>query len=151
MSNFINKHFRKSKCIKVIYFGEGKRNDIHYIIPKGSTITINEKSFVLNNNDFFIDRKNFVTFIFSHQRVEPINPNDVENLGEYDPALFDIALNSRIASEILDASKNKADINIFLMVGLFIMIVGFAVVWYTLSEQISALQESLKPLLEVLQ
>lgn len=156
MTNFINKHFRKNQCVKVIYFGEGKRHSINYLIPKGNTVSLGDKSFILNNKEFSIDSKNFITYVFSYNRLEPIDPNAFEKISKdgkeiFDPAVFDSALNSRIASEILDASKNKTDINIFLMIAMFIMIVGFAFLWYTFNEQFNALNEALKPLLEVLQ
>jgi len=148
--NFINKHFRKSQCVKIIYFGEGRKHSIRYLIPKSDTISFDGKSFILNKKDFFIDNKNFITYIFSYNRIEPVDPNDAETLGKITPADLDVALNSRIASEILNASKNKTDINIILVIVIIVMIAGFVGVWYMLSEQINALQESLKPLLEVL-
>ena len=148
--NFINKHFRKSKCIKVIYFGEGRKHSIKYLIPKDNTVSFDGQSFIINKKDFFVDNKNFITYIFGYNRVEPIDPNNAETLGDITPADLDVALNSRIASEILNASKSKTDINIILVIVIIVMIAGFVGVWYMLSEQINALQESLKPLLEVL-
>src|SRR5690554_6589181 len=127
MMNFINKHFRKRECVKIIYFSEGKKHTIYYLIPKGNTITIGDKSFILNSKDFFVDNKNFITYVFSYNRLEPIDPNNFEKIAKegqeiFDPAVFDSALNGKIATEILDGAKNKADINIFLMIALFIMV-----------------------------
>ena len=148
--NWINKTFRKSKCIKVIYFGEGKKHNIHYVIPHDSVVKIGGKAFMLNQDDFFIDDKNFITYVFSFNRVEPIDPNNADTLGTITPADLGVALDSDVASQILSATKNKADINILLVVIMFLMVVGFIGVWYMLSEQIKGLYEILEPFRDVI-
>lgn len=148
--NWINKTFRKSKCVKVIYFGEGKKHTINYVIPHDSVVKIGGKAFMLNQDDFFIDDKNFITYVFSFNRVEPIDPNNAKTLGTITPADLGVALDSDVASQILSATKNKADINILLIVMLFLMVVGFGAVWYMLSEQIKGLYEILEPLRSVI-
>ena len=147
--NWFNKHFRKSKCIKVIYFGEGKKHYINYIIPNNSTVTMYGKTFMLNKEDFFIDDKNFVTYVFSFNRVEPVDPNNAETLGTITPEMLNVALDSNVASQILSATKNKADINMLLMVMIGVMILGFGALWYTLNEQIAGLYEILEPFRDV--
>lgn len=148
--NWINKHFRKSKCVKIIYFGEGKKHSINYVIPKDSIVKIGGKAFMLNQNDFFIDNKNFITYVFSYNRVEPVDPNNAERLGDITPADLGVALDSDVASQILSATKNKADINMLLIAMMFLMIVGFGAVWYMLSEQIKGLYEILEPFRDVI-
>jgi len=150
MQNWINKHFRKSKCVKVVYFGEGKKNSTYYLIPKDSTVHFEGKAFMINQDDFFLDNKNFITYVFSYNRVEPIDPNNAKTLGTITPANLSIALDSNVASQILSATSNKPDINIFLFAIMFLMIIGFGAVWYLLSEQLKSIYDILEPLRDVI-
>lgn len=146
MKEFINKKFKKSKCVKVIYFTEDKKQHTHYLIPKGQEITIKDKSFLINKDDFFLDPKGFITYVFTYIRLEPINPHDVKNYGETTPTDLSIALNSRVASEILSATKNKADINTLLIAMMFLIIIGFGVLWYLLSGDMQTIIERINQL-----
>jgi hypothetical protein len=150
--NFINKHFRKSKCIKVIYFAEGKKQITYYVIPDGKNITLkdHEKTFELNDKEFFIDPKGFITYVFSYNRVETVDPNNAETLGTTTPFDLETAIESKVASEILQATRNKADINIILLIVMAIIVIGFIALWYTTDQRFNELTDSLKPLLEVL-
>jgi len=152
MSNFINKHFKKGRCVKVIYFGEGKKQEVHYLIPRANTVRIKslEKAFVINDKDFFIDTKGFITYVFSYDRVEPVNPNNAKRLGTIDPADLNTAIDSRVASEILSATRQRADINVILFILIGVLVLGFLAIWYTTNERFDDLFEKLKPLLEVL-
>lgn len=150
MIDFINKHFRKSKTIKIIYFGEGKKHVVRYLIPKDNVISFSGKAFLLNQNDFFVDNKNFITYVFSYNRVEPIDPNDALTLGNNTPANLAVALESDVATQILSATKNKTDINLILFLIIGITVLGLLAVWYTLSNQIKDLTELLQPLSELI-
>jgi hypothetical protein len=150
--NWINKHLRKSKCVKIIYFAEGKKQNTYYLIPTGKNVTIKgeKKTFELSDKEFFVDPKGFITYVFSYNRVETIDPNNADTLGTTTPFDLNTAIESQVASEILSASRNKADINIILLIVMGIMVIGFIALWYTTDQRFNELIDSLKPLLEVI-
>jgi len=152
MTNFINKHFRKHKCVKILYFVEGRKQEVHYVIPTGSGVRIKNHvtAFVLNDKEFFLDEKGFITYVLTYGRVEPVDPTNAENLGGLTPADLDVAIDSKVASEILQATKSSTDIQVVLFVFIGVMVLGMLALWYTTNARFDDLTETLRPITEVL-
>lgn len=150
MSNWFNKTFRKNVCVKVIYFGEGRKHKISYLIPKDSTVKIDGKAFMINKKDFFVDSKNFITYVFSFNRVEPIDPNRAKTLGTTTPADLGIALDSNVAEQILTASKGHGEFNLFMILLLVVMVLGFGLLYYLFTSELEKIYEILEPFKDVL-
>ena len=150
MSNWVNKHFHKTKSIKVLLFDEGQKQTAHYVIPSGNIVNIKRRgSYVLDKQNFFIDEKKFITYVFGQQSKQPTNPLREKDQGDYSPQELQVALESHVANEILNYSKKGMDINIVTLLLFVVMIVGFFLVYYTLSGQITDLKETLTPITEV--
>jgi len=146
MGNFINKHFRKSTCVKVILFDEGQKQTTHYVIPKKDGVVINGKRFLLNHEDHFLDAKRIVTFIYAHQNIEPLspfNPTNIKNKADYDPKMLNAAIDSEVARQIIQASQKKIDTGMLLIVLAVFMMMGFGFLYYTFNEQLTQIINTL--------
>lgn len=145
MGNWVNKHFRKSKTVCVYLFKEGQKVSIHYVIPKGDTVKIENKVFTLDRTTWQLNSKGFITYVFNHTNVEPINPYDVKNRAEFDPDGLHTAIESKVAQEILMYSKGKFDMGTAVILLGVVMLVGFGLLWYTLTSEIKDLEQIINP------
>lgn len=149
MGNFINKHFKKSKCVKVLLFDEGQKQTAHYVIPIGNTITIKKYgSFTLDRKSYFLDEKRVITYVFNRRNVEPINPFNMEDRAMFNPDEFTTAIDSHVADEILNHSK-KMDIGIMNVITIMLMLIGFGLLYYTFTTEIKKVQPIVIPTEEV--
>ena len=150
MSNWINKTFFKSRCVKVIVYCEDKRIRTYYVLPdeNKTTVSIKEigKSFSIITDDGksrfqYIDINGFPTYLFNYDRLEPIDPMDAKNLGSRRPAEIAKALNAKIIQELFSSINSSLAGNtmFFLMMGL--MILGFGMIYYVFSQQLDELKQ----------
>jgi hypothetical protein len=145
MGNWINKHIHKKKAVKILLFDGAQKQTVHYVVPKDDTFTIKDKgSFKLDSKNYFLDEKRFITYTFSTKTVEPVNPFDIKDRVPFSPLEFTTAIDSKVASEILNYSKKSMG-DIGLMILGFLMIVGFATLYYVLNEQLAEINNKLQP------
>jgi len=142
MNNFINKTFYKHQSVKCLVVSEDHKISTYYVRPKANTITINTKTFQLDKDNFSIDKKGFITYIFSTKSIASINIHDVKS-SLITPETYNVGINSSVASEILNAVKPKFDTGMLMIIMLIVMIAGFGILWYMLSEQLNELKEAI--------
>ena len=148
MGNWYNKHFKRSKCVKVILIEEGRKQSEHYVIPKNTLVKIDNMQFQIDNQNYMIDNKKFITFIYNTRNIESINVainplQYMKNTDPYNPVSLNTVIDAKVGEEILKHSKGGMDnmMMFFLMIGL--MLAGFFVLYYTLGNEINALKEIL--------
>jgi hypothetical protein len=113
-----------------------------------NTVSLNGKTFTLDKDNFSLDKKGFITYIFSTKSVASINIHDVAS-SFITPEELNIAINSKVASEILNAVKPKIDTGLLMIIGLVVIVAGLGLVWYTLNEQISNLSQKIDQIMRV--
>lgn len=140
MGNFYNKYFRKHECIRFILINENHKLMNYYLIPEAETITINNQAYRLDKDNFYIDKKGFITYIGSTKTTAVVNIHNVL-ASTISPEMLAVGINSKVASEILNAVKPKVDIALITIIMLFVMVVGFGFLWYTITTELKTLYD----------
>jgi hypothetical protein len=149
MTRFQAKYFSKDKAVKAIIFSKDKRIKTYYANPLSNTITLNNKSYTINDNDWFIS-EGFPTFVYNDQSAEPQNPLKVKLQPVMSPEDFNVAISSKVAKEIFDASSNKLDSGTIGLILSFITLVGLGALYYVFNEKFTAMMQLLAEIREVL-
>lgn len=148
MSNWINKTFFKSKCVKAIIYCEDKRTRIYYVLPdeNKSTITIKElgKTFSIisdgNKRSQYIDTNGFPVYLYHFNRVEAIDPLDAKSLGTRTPAEVSKMLNAKIIQELFGAINANLSGNMMFILVIGVMVLGFGLIYYVFSKDLEAIK-----------
>lgn len=146
MGNWINKHLKKSKCVKVILVDEGRKQSEHYLIPKNSLVKIDTMQFQIDNENYMIDHKRYITYIFNTRNIESVNLavdpiTYMKNTEPYNPISLNTVIDNEVATQILKHSKTGIDNSMMIILMIALMMVGFFVLYYTLGNQIAELRE----------
>jgi len=112
MTRFTAKYFSKNTAVKAIIFTKDKRIKTYYTKPEGNTITLNGKSYTINDQDWFIN-DGFPTYIFNDSDAQPKNPLVNKNVPVMSPDDFNTAISSKVAKEIFDASGKGMDTELY--------------------------------------
>jgi len=129
MTRFTAKHFSKNTAVKAIIFTKDKRIKTYYTKPEGNTLTINGKSYTINDQDWFIN-DGFPTYIFNDSDAQPKNPLINKTVPVMSPDDFNTAISSKVAKEIFDASSKGMDTATLSLIISFVTLGGVAVVGY---------------------
>lgn len=149
MTRFQAKYFNKDKAVKAIVFSKDKRIKTYYALPSSNTITLKNKSYTINDEDWFIS-DGFPTFIFNDTSAEPQNPIKAKLEPVMSPEDFNVAISAKVAKEIFDASNSKMDPGTLGMILSFITLIGLGALYYVFNEKFSAMMQLLSEIREVL-
>jgi len=143
MSNWWNKNIRKSKAVKLLIHYPDHRVQTHYVIPKGEYVIIEKKSFMIDKDHVFYDEKNFPTFMFKFDDIQPINVLNNNAKPIKDPVELYTQAESKLMQQFVMGMGGGIDLQtialVVSIVGLFVM--GFGL--YTLYNEINKLQDVL--------
>ena len=144
---FYNKK-RKQNQVKAIVFESDKRVRVYYRVPKDNNITIGNKTYIINNVDFYLDSNSYPTYTYRFDSTEPINPMDNKK-SILTPDYYNTAINNKVARDIFEASNKGMDINIgVLLSGL--AFVGVLVVWYLLDDKMTGMASKINELYDII-
>jgi hypothetical protein len=149
MTKFSANWFNKKTAVKVIIFSKDKRVRITYVNPQNSTLTAFKKTYTLNDNDWFIS-EGFPTYIFNDVDSEPQNPLNprVRSLMSADD--FNVAISSKVARDIFEASKGGMDGGSLGLILNIITLIGVAVIGYLTFDNFAVLSERITEIREIL-
>lgn len=140
------KSFRKDELVHAVVYTGDRRVRNYYRTPSGQEIKILNKTFLINDKDFFLDKDSIPTFTYHINRTDPIDPFDTKK-SVMSPEYYDIAINNKVAKDIFASTKTKMDIaQVTLFISIFALI-GIAAVGYLIYEQgniINEMREALR-------
>ena len=149
MTRFSAKYFNKNKAVKAIIFTKDKRIKTYYTNPEGNTLTINGKSYTINEQDWFIN-DGFPTYIFNDSDAQPKNPLNNKTVPVMTPDDFNTAISSKVAKEIFDASGKGMDYATISLITSFVTLLAVGVVGYLLTTNFESLSTTVNEIREVL-
>jgi len=149
MNKFSATYFHKKTAVKVILFSKDKRVRVAYVNPLNNTLTAFKKTYTLNDSDWFIS-DGFPTYVFNDLDSEPQNPLNpkVRSLMSADD--FNVAISSKVASDIFEASKAGMDSGTLGLVLNIITLLGVAVIGYLTFDNFAVLSERITEIREIL-
>lgn len=150
MKNWINKHFRKGQCVVAMVYSQDRRAKLHYIIPKNDTITINNHSWMLSENDMFL-YKGIPHYVLTTKNAEPVKINPLNEDNTYKSAKdYNTAISSAVAREIFLSTKRGFDSGVLSLILTGVLLVAFIFVAYTGSNILTELQTKITEIRELL-
>jgi hypothetical protein len=149
MTKFSANWFNKKTAVKVIIFSKDKRVRITYVNPQNSTLTAFKKTYTLNDNDWFIS-EGFPTYIFNDVDSEPQNPLNPKIRSLMSADDFNVAISSKVARDIFEASKGGMDSGSLGLILNIITLIGVAVIGYLTFDNFSILSERITEIREIL-
>jgi hypothetical protein len=149
MNKFSATYFHKKTAVKVILFSKDKRVRIAYVNPSNNTLTAFKKTYTLNDSDWFIS-DGFPTYVFNDLDSEPQNPLNpkVRSLMSADD--FNVAISSKVARDIFEASKAGMDSGTLGLVLNIITLLGVIVIGYLTFDNFAILSERITEIREIL-
>jgi hypothetical protein len=150
MNKFSATYFHKKTAVKVILFSKDKRVRVSYVNPSNNTLTAFKKTYTLNDNDWFIS-DGFPTYVFNDLDSEPQNPLNpkVRSLMSADD--FNVAISSKVARDIFEASKGGMDSGSLGLILNIITLLGVIVIGYLTFDNFGVLSERITEIREILQ
>jgi hypothetical protein len=149
MTKFSANWFNKKTAVKVIIFSKDKRVRITYVNPQNSTLTAFKKTYTLNDNDWFIS-EGFPTYIFNDVDSEPQNPLNPKIRSLMSADDFNVAISSKVARDIFEASKGGMDGGSLGLILNIITLIGVAVIGYLTFDNFAILSERITEIREIL-
>jgi hypothetical protein len=149
MTKFSANWFNKKTAVKVIIFSKDKRVRITYVNPQNSTLTAFKKTYTLNDNDWFIS-EGFPTYIFNDVDSEPQNPLNPKIRSLMSADDFNVAISSKVARDIFEASKGGMDSGSLGLILNIITLIGVAVIGYLTFDNFAILSERITEIREIL-
>jgi len=149
MGNWINKHFRKGKCVVAMVFNTDRRTKIRYVIPKNKSITIGSNSWILNEDDMFL-YKGIPAYVLTTKNAEPIKINPLnQNENFMTPQDYNTAISSRVAEQIFLATKRQFDANIITLLVSGLCLVGLVLIAYLGNQALTDLTNKINQLINM--
>jgi len=149
MTKFSAKYFNNKTAVKAIIFSKDKRVKTHFVNPEHNSITIQGKTYTLNDQDWFIS-EGFPTYVFNDRDAEPQNPLNPTRRSLMTADDFNVAISSKVAREIFDASNPKMDAGMIGLILSVITLIGVGVVGYLMSENFTQISQTITEIREVL-
>lgn len=151
MNNFINKHFRKGKCVVAMVFDTDRRARVRYVIPKNKSITIAAKSWILNEDDMFL-YKGTPAYVLTTKNAEPIKINPLNQKENFmTPQDYNTAISSKVAEQIFLSTKKGFDGNLISMLLNGLIIIGLIVIVYLGIQYINEINTKIDEIRQILQ
>src|SRR5690554_6110990 len=94
------KLFFKSKLIRYYMFYPDGRMVVDYAIPVDNQFKHGEGRYDLGDRNGFIS-KGVLTYIYRYERIDPINPLDLEK-SVYPATYYDTAINANVIKEVFN-------------------------------------------------
>jgi hypothetical protein len=149
MTKFSAKYFHSKTDIKAIIFTRDKRIKTIFENPENNTLTYNNKTYMLNDKDWFLS-EGFPTYIFNDSDIDPQNPLNPKVKSVMNPDELNIAMSSKVAREILDASKSGMDGNVLTLVLSILSLIAVGGVGYLMVENFQSITITINEIREVL-
>ncbi|MGD9580342.1 MAG: hypothetical protein AB7V50_03145 [Vampirovibrionia bacterium] len=151
MGNWINKTFRKGKCVVAMVFNTDRRAKIKYLIPKNNSITIKGNSWVLNEDDMFL-YKGIPAYVLTTKNAEPIKINPLNQKENFmSPQDYNTAISSRVAEQIFLSTKKGIDSGMISILVSGVLLVGLIVIAYFGNEYITQINTKIDEIRQILQ
>ena len=147
-TNVRNKTLNRGRCVRVMVVYKDKRIRSFYRIPKGNTITADGRTYSINEKDV-LNTKGIPTYLYVTERAEPLDVYDVQK-SNVSPEELNIAINSRVASEILDSMGGRLSAQAVVMIMGFLTLGVLAVFGYLLYTELGTLAEQINEVREIL-
>lgn len=146
MGNWINKTFRKSKCVKLILFREGQKQTTHYVVPRDSLVKIENMQFQIDAKNYYIDEKRFITYTYNARNIPSLQVAldpmlYSKDTKPFNPVSLDTLIDNEVARQIIKHAKKGMDDALIPILTIMLMFVGFFVLYYLLGNQITELKE----------
>ncbi|MDY0292680.1 MAG: hypothetical protein RBR02_10145 [Desulfuromonadaceae bacterium] len=143
MSNFVNKHFKKKKSIKLLIHYPDHTSKEFWVIPKNNAVTVDKKTFIIDSENIFY-MKNRRCYMYKYDTVAPINPlNFTAKLNMTSEGLYQYA-ETRVFDSLMKATGSM-DKLFMISIGLSIMsLLGLIFMFTTLSDSLKEIREALE-------
>lgn len=130
---WLYKALNKNKLVHAIIFHEDKRVKNYYKVPVSGHITIDYKTYIINDKDFFIDKEGFPTYTYRVDSTEPLDPfNGTKSL--LSPDYYNTAINSHVARDIFESTHKGMDTAMLsLLVSFLAFLAAAAAAYFTFS------------------
>jgi hypothetical protein len=138
--------------VRVVIFKKNRQVIIKKVKPKNNSFDYDSKSYIIDSENYYIHKK-LATYSFLEGTPIPLSIKDIkiqhgQELVEYDDILMssdelNIFKRSKTAREILDTIDKGLPENIFGIISIAITLIGFAGLYFVLSEQINAIMQSI--------
>ena len=146
MSNWWNKNFKKSKCVKVLIHYPDHRVKTHYVIPHGEYVIINKNSFVIDKDNVYFDEKSFPTYLFKFDDIEPINIQPINAMEKKEkpiksPMELYTQAESKLMQQFIMGMGGGLDLQTIALVISVVTLFAMGFGLYTLYSEVNKLQE----------
>ena len=149
MSNWLNKHFFKSKAVKVNIYFPDHRVKTYYVIPKDENIIIKDKEFKINKDNIYYDEKRFPTYHFRFNDAVAVNILNTNDKPILDPVELYTQSESSLARQFIRGMGGGLDMNMIILIvlGVMVILMGFGL--YTIYNEVKDLNEVIGGLVNV--
>lgn len=143
-------HMNRDKVKVILNYGD-RRMKIYKVKPKDNTVTVDNKTFNINDKDFIL-HKNVPTFIFKTTHTEPINVFGDGLPSPYTPSQYRTAIDNKIVEEIFNSTNKKSALQegSLLMLLLFGIIGGLGLIAYLGYDKLQLIITQLNNIIEAL-
>ena len=149
---FINRK-RKQTQVKALVYGKDKRVKVYYRVPSKSdtetNITIEGKTYVVNDKDFFLDSKGYPTYTYRIDSTEPLDPFDSKK-SVLSPDYYNTAINSHVARDIFESTQKGLDGNMLVVVLTAVNFMGLLFVAYLMYDNFNFIGPKVEEILNLL-
>jgi len=149
MGNWFNKHFQKSKTVKVLLYFPDHRVKTFYVIPKDENVIIKDKEFKINKNSVYYDEKRFPSYHYRYNDAVSVNVLDTSEKPVLDPTELYIQSETKLAGQFIKGTGGGLDMNMIILavLGVMVVLMGFGL--FTIYNEVKDLNEVIGGLVNV--
>ena len=137
----LKKLLNKKRVVKIIIYAPDRRIHTFYEIPKDNRVSIKDKLYIINADDFYLDKELIPTYLYQQDSTEPINPQDMKK-SLLSPTEYGLALKTHVAKDILDATKGGMDLATLSVIISAVTLVITGVGLYMLYKNVSVVSQN---------
>ena len=134
------KTFKKSEIVRLCVYEKSKHIRNYYVIPQGNTATINKRSYIINDKDFYLDADSIITYTYREDSVEPVNPFDSKR-SVMSQEEFNVAIDNKIIRDLVQSTGGGMDMATISMMIAVVSLLGIIFVGYMVYEQQTLINE----------
>jgi hypothetical protein len=144
----------RKKYVKAILYDDTHKISVHFAKPVQGVISIGEDSYMINDQDYFMDSKRYTTYSYRIGRVKPI-PHQEQPLDPTELPLESLKSNelktfkdAHVMKELLDATSRKLDMATLAVILLSVVLLGLMIMGISQNNQMKALLERIQQIEE---